>query len=147
MPIRPVLVWPALMAGLLGMTAAQAEFPGVLEFMADTAKQPAPEEAGRSTRDSVVWGDDPAAKPAVDEASLEYKGERYGLVGPIVASSGDGRKDVIAVFDPAGVLVGTLSRKEADQHPDKLKNLVRIAAERGRVEATQAIRRIEADQR
>ena len=71
---------------------------------------------------------------AVPETDLEWPGEKMGLIGPIVAVGGLGAKRYVLVYDPSGVLVGGMTRKEVEKHHERLEQLVKLAHERGEVQ-------------
>ena len=54
------------------------------------------------------------------DTDIERPGEQLGLIGPIIAHGGQGSKAYIAVYDPAGVLVGAITKKEAKADPKRL---------------------------
>ncbi len=64
------------------------------------------------------------------DTDIEWPGERLGLIGPIIAHGGQGKKAYIAVYDPAGVLVGAITKKDAKENPERLEALIRIAQKR-----------------
>jgi len=87
----------------------------------------------RTPRDSVDWSQvDPAvAPPREQETDREWRGEALGLSGPIIATGGEGKKEYILVFDPAGILVGGILNREAEAHPERLEALIKKAFRRG----------------
>jgi hypothetical protein len=95
----------------------------------------------KTNQDTVDWrtvvGE---GKPLrTKETDLEWLGEKMGLIGPIVAVGGSGSKRYVLVYDPAGVLVGGLTRKEVKKNPERLEKLVRRAHERGEVQNLHAL--------
>lgn len=98
-----------------------------------------PEKAAfdhKSSRDSVDWQTlSPDGKtPEVGETDLEWPGERLGLIGPIIASGGSGSRQFIAVYDPAGILVGILTRKAYKKDPSQLADLLARAHLRSKIQ-------------
>jgi len=90
----------------------------------------------KTSRDSVDWAslNQAGRIPEVQETDLEWPGERMGLIGPIVAY---GRKDserFIIVFDPAGIPVGSISRKAYQKEPAKLAELLAKAQLRSEIQ-------------
>ncbi len=88
--------------------------------------------ANRAPLDTVLWsGSEKDARPITPkDTAIEGPGERLGLLGPIIAYGGKGKKAYIAVYDPAGVLVGAITKKEAKADPERLKTILRIAQKR-----------------
>jgi hypothetical protein len=95
----------------------------------------------RAPVDTVQWisRDDGVIKPPLGETQLEGPGEQLGLIGPIIASGGSGDKEFITIYDAAGVLVATISKKEARKNPDKFVALVRLAQLRSEMQNTHAL--------
>ena len=95
----------------------------------------------KAPQDTVDWrtvvGEDKTLR--IKETDLEWLGEKMGLIGPIVAVGGSGSKRYVLVYDPAGVLVGGLTRKEVKKNPQRLEKLVRLAHERGEVQNLHAL--------
>lgn len=96
-----------------------------------------------SEADSIVWeGDQVSDIKPLGSGVLEHKGERYGLIGPIVATGTADGNEVIAVYDSAGIFIGAISRDDAENDPEKLKALVGLAMERGVIQNQAALRQI-----
>ena len=90
----------------------------------------------KAAHDSVDWRSlrHDGRPLVVPETDLEWPGEKMGLIGPIVATGGLGAKRYVLVYDPAGVLVGGMTGKEVEKHPERLEQLVRLAHERGEIQ-------------
>ena len=88
--------------------------------------------ANRAYQDTILWlnADKDAQPKTPEDSAIEGPGERLGLLGPIIAYGGEGKKAYIAVYDPAGVLVGAISKKEAREDPKRLETILRIARKR-----------------
>ena len=73
----------------------------------------------RAPVDTVQWisRDQGVVTPPMDETHIEGPGEQLGLIGPIIATGGKGDKEFIAIYDAAGVLVATISKKRSAQKP------------------------------
>ncbi len=86
--------------------------------------------------DTVAWqtASFGLPEPAVKETDREWPGDEMGLIGPIIAMGGKGANTYLLVFDPAGVLVGGITQKEARQNPQALEALIRKAHDRGEVQ-------------
>ena len=85
---------------------------------------------------TVVGEDNHLIVPATD---LEWPGEKMGLIGPIVATGGVGSERYVLVYDPAGVLVGGMTREDVQKHPERLEKFVRLAHERGEIQNLHAL--------
>ncbi|MGD2186769.1 MAG: hypothetical protein PVI71_11610 [Desulfobacterales bacterium] len=83
-------------------------------------------------RDTIFWVNANESTPQTtpEDTAIEWPGERLGLLGPIIAFGGKGSKAYIAVYDPAGVLVGAISKNEAKENPRRLGEIVRVAQKR-----------------
>ena len=108
-------------------SAGQARAPGVFDH--------------KAAHDSVDWKAllDDGNPPVVPETDLEWPGEGMGLVGPIVATGGVGSKRYVLVYDPAGVLVGAMTRKEVQKHPERFEQILQLAHKRGEVQNLHAL--------
>ena len=86
----------------------------------------------RASRDTVFWTNtnEGTSQATPKDTAIEWPGERWGLLGPIIAYSGQGKKTTIAVYDPAGVLVGAITKKAADEDPRRLAAIIRLAQKR-----------------
>ena len=95
----------------------------------------------RAPVDTVQWisQDQGVIKPPLGETHIEGPGEQLGLIGPIIATGGKGDKEFIAIYDAAGVLVATISKKEAKKSPDKFVALVRLAQLRSEMQNSHAL--------
>ena len=95
----------------------------------------------RAPKDTVVWISlkDGITSPPFAAKDIEGPGEELGLIGPIIARGGQGRNAYIAVYDPAGILVGMVSNKEAENHPQRLIALVQVAQRRAEIQNQQAL--------
>ena len=91
---------------------------------------------GYPAGDSIDWSTVPEEyRPApASPDSRELPGERLGLTGPIIADGGSGRNAYIAVYDPAGVLVGGILKKEAEENPEALRLLFEEAFNRSQIQ-------------
>ncbi len=90
----------------------------------------------RANRDTVAWV---SAEKGMwwmtpDDTDIEWHGEQLGLIGPIIAHGGSGRDAYIAVYDPAGVLVGAVTKKEAKENPERLKAIIQTAQKRAAIQ-------------
>jgi hypothetical protein len=90
----------------------------------------------RASRDTISWVSVEKGMwwMIPKDTDIEWPGERLGLVGPIIAHGGQGKKAYIAVYDPAGVLVGAITKKEAKENPKRLQEIIRIAQMRAIVQ-------------
>ncbi len=90
----------------------------------------------KTPRDSVDWSslNQAGQTPETKETDLEWPGERLGLIGPIVATGGTGSNQFIIVFDPAGIPVGTLTRKTYKKDPMQLAKLLAKAQVRSEIQ-------------
>ncbi len=95
----------------------------------------------KAAQDTVSWQTlrDDGTPLVLPETDLEWPGEQMGIVGPIVAVGGTGSKRYVQVFDPAGVLVGIMTRKEVQKHPERLEQLLQLAHKRGEVQNLNAL--------
>ena len=95
----------------------------------------------RAPQDTVEWisSKDGIVAPPLGETDIEGPGEELGLIGPIIAKGGKGKNEYIAVYDPAGVLVGIVSKKDAKKHPEHLIALVHVAQRRAEIQNKQAL--------
>ena len=95
----------------------------------------------RPAQDTVKWisSKDGVVAPPLAAIDIEGPGEELGLIGPIIAKGGKGRKAYIAVYDPAGVLVGIVSKNDAQKHPQRLIALVQLAQRRAEIQNVQAL--------
>lgn len=86
----------------------------------------------RASRDTIFWidSDKEASKITPKDSAIEWPGERLGLLGPIIAYGGQGKKAYIAVYDPAGGLVGAIFKNEAKKDPERLDAIIRTARKR-----------------
>ena len=95
----------------------------------------------KASNDTIDWrtvlGED--NPPEVTETDLEWPGEKMGLIGPIVVTGGTGSNRYVLVYDPAGVLVGGMTRREAQENPQRLEEIVRLAHERGEIQNLHAL--------
>ncbi|QJB56566.1 hypothetical protein [Pseudodesulfovibrio sp. zrk46] len=89
-----------------------------------------------SVEDTIAWKDIPKdLRPANPyEGARELPGERLGLIGPIIAKGGAGKKPYIVVFDAAGTLVGGMLMKEVKKRPDQFRYLLQRALERSQAQ-------------
>lgn len=136
---RIMFFLPAVSIGMGGISNALAQSLGDFEEIermesgtsisggADTVNQSTLEQVAR---DSVVWGTDDINNTGTRFPAryLEHVGERYGLGGPIIANGGSGSNAWVVVYDVSGVLVGKMSRSEAEADPKKLLELIQVAA-------------------
>ena len=88
----------------------------------------------RSHQDTVNWLSSEGVKPDLQETDREWPAERLGITGPIVFSGGTGVNSYLLVYDPAGILVGKIDKKEAAKNPDKLNKLMDLAYRRARIQ-------------
>lgn len=90
----------------------------------------------RASRDTVSWISVEKGQwwMVPRDTDIEWPGEQLGLIGPIIAHGGEGKKAYIAVYDPAGVLVGAITKKEAKENPKRLQKIIRIAQMRAIVQ-------------
>ena len=95
----------------------------------------------RAAKDTVEWisSNGGVTSPPLAATDMEGPGEELGLIGPIIAKGGKGKNAYIAVYDPAGVLVGIVSKKDAQKHPERLIALVQVAQKRAAVQNEQAL--------
>jgi hypothetical protein len=95
----------------------------------------------RANRDTVNWISSEKGMwwMAPQETDIEWPGEQLGLIGPIIARGGSGKDAYIAVYDPAGVLVGAVTRKEARQSPERLQAIIRTAKKRAAIQNQAAL--------
>ena len=73
------------------------------------------------------------------DTDIEQPGQQLGLIGPIITHGGQGKKAYIAVYDPAGVLVGAITKKEAKADPKRLEAIIRIAQKRAIIQNQYAL--------
>ncbi len=91
-----------------------------------------PQTIGYPDGDTIDWKtvpEDFRPLPYTD-GTRQLPGERLGLVGPIIAEGGKGSDAYIAIFDSAGVLVGGILKKEANEDPEKLRLILEQALKR-----------------
>lgn len=90
----------------------------------------------RAPRDTVLWvsPEKGIGRMNLPETVIEGPGERLGLIGPIIARGGQGKKAYIAVYDPAGVLVGAITQKEVKANPERLKAIILVASKRASIQ-------------
>ena len=90
----------------------------------------------RANRDTVSWisTDKGMWWMTPNDTDIEWPGEQLGLIGPIIAHGGSGKDAYIAVYDPAGVLVGAVTKKEAKKNPESLKAIIRTAQKRAAIQ-------------
>ena len=90
----------------------------------------------RANRDTVSWisTDKGMWWMTPNDTDIEWPGEQLGLIGPIIAHGGSGKDAYIAVYDPAGVLVGAITKKEAKKNPESLKAIIRTAQKRAAIQ-------------
>ena len=122
---------------LAGCQAQKAAQTGSANMGADTSQPPkVPPLPGYPDGDSIDWRTVPEDyRPApAEENARELPGERLGLTGPIIAEGGSGRNAYIVVYDPAGVLVGGILKKEAEENPEALRLLVEEAIYRSDIQ-------------
>ncbi len=95
----------------------------------------------RANRDTVTWVSSPKGVWWIPprETDIEWPGEQLGLIGPIIARGGSGKDAYIAVYDPAGVLVGAITKKEAEQNPERLEAIIRTAKKRAAIQNQAAL--------
>ena len=86
----------------------------------------------RAPQDTIFWmsSGEEASKITPKDTVIEWPGERLGLIGPIIAYGGKGKKTYIAVYDPAGVLVGVITENGAKENPKRLEAIIRLAQKR-----------------
>jgi hypothetical protein len=91
--------------------------------------------------DTVDWlsAGLPGRAPAARHTDPEPAGQRLGLIGPIIATGGLGSQRYIAVYDPAGVLVGTLTYKQFRKEPARLEAIIAKAHQRGEIQNYHAL--------
>ncbi len=147
------ITWFAVLVAGLTLTACQTEkktsskaleprpAPQVLSTIPSTVTQPPsaegseypqPEMIGYPDGDTIDWRTVPEDfRPTpYREGTRLLPGERLGLIGPIIAEGGKGKNAYIAVYDSAGVLIGGLLKKEANEDPEKLRKLIELALKR-----------------
>jgi len=73
------------------------------------------------------------------DTDIERPGEQLGLIGPIITQGGEGKKAYIAVYDPAGVLLGAITKKDAKEDPKRLGAIIRIAQKRANIQNQYAL--------
>ena len=91
----------------------------------------------RANRDTVNWTSSEKGvwwKVVPEDTDIEWPGEQLGLIGPIIAHGGSGKDAYIAVYDPAGVLVGAIRKKEAKENPGRLKAIIATAQKRAAIQ-------------
>ncbi len=90
----------------------------------------------RANRDTVNWTSSQKGMwwMVPENTDIEWPGEQLGLIGPIIAHGGSGKNAYIAVYDPAGVLVGAVTKKEAKDNPERLKAIIRTAQKRAAIQ-------------
>ena len=90
----------------------------------------------RANRDTVNWVSSEKGMwwMTPEDTDIEWPGEQLGLIGPIIAHGGSGKNAYIAVYDPAGVLVGAVTKKEAKENPERLKAIIRAAHKRAAIQ-------------
>ena len=90
----------------------------------------------RANRDTISWISAEKGRwwMAPSDTEIEWPGEQLGLIGPIIAHGGSGRDAYIAVYDPAGVLVGAVTKKEAKENPEHLKAIIQTAQKRAAIQ-------------
>jgi hypothetical protein len=95
----------------------------------------------RANRDTVTWvsADKGMWWMIPADTDIEWPGERLGLIGPIIAHGGSGKDAYIAVYDPAGVLVGAVAKKEANENPERLQAIIRAAHKRAAIQNQSAL--------
>jgi hypothetical protein len=86
----------------------------------------------RASRDTISWISVEKGRwwMIPRDTDIEWPGEQLGLIGPIIAHGGQGKEAYIAVYDPAGVLVGAITKKDAKKNPERLEAIIRIAQKR-----------------
>jgi len=92
--------------------------------------------AHSASRDTISWVSVEKGQWGMipRDTDVEGPGEQLGLIGPIIAHGGEGKKAYIAVYDPAGVLVGAITKKEAKADPKRLEAIIQIAQKRAVVQ-------------
>lgn len=122
---------------LAGCQAQKTTQSGSAKIGAEVDDRPeVPAIPGFPQGDSVDWSTVPQEyrpAPAEDDAR-ELPGERLGLTGPIIAEGGSGRSTYLVVYDPAGVLVGGILKKEAEENPKAFRLLLEEALKRSEVQ-------------
>ena len=90
----------------------------------------------RANRDTVNWVSSEKGMwwMTPNDTDIEWPGEQLGLIGPIIARGGSGKDAYIAVYDPAGVLVGAVTKKEAKEDPGRLKEIIAAAQKRAAIQ-------------
>ena len=90
----------------------------------------------RANRDTVNWVSSEKGVwwMSPQDTDIEWPGEQLGLIGPIIAHGGSGKEAYIAVYDPAGVLVGAVTKKEAKKNPESLKAIISTAQKRAAIQ-------------
>jgi len=90
----------------------------------------------RANRDTVNWNSSEKGMwwMTPNDTDIEWPGEQLGLIGPIIAQGGTGKEAYIAVYDPAGVLVGAVTKKEAKKNPESLEAIIRTAQKRAAIQ-------------
>jgi len=94
-----------------------------------------------ASRDTISWGSVEKGQWRMipRDTDIERPGEQMGLIGPIIAHGGEGKKAYIAVYDPAGVLVGAITKKEAKADPKRLEAIIQIAQKRAIIQNQYAL--------
>lgn len=95
----------------------------------------------RAPRDTISWGSVEKGQWRMipRNTDIEQPGEQLGLMGPIIAHGGEGKKAYIAVYDPAGILVGAITKKEAKADPKRLEAIIQIAQKRAIIQNQYAL--------
>ena len=95
----------------------------------------------RANRDTVNWNSSEKGMwwMTPNDTDIEWPGEQLGLIGPIIAHGGSGKDAYIAVYDPAGVLVGAVKKNEAKKDPERLKAIIRTAKKRAAIQNQAAL--------
>jgi len=90
----------------------------------------------RANRDTVNWVSSEKGMwwMTPNDTDIEWPGEQLGLIGPIIAQGGTGKDAYIAVYDPAGVLVGAVTKKEAKKNPESLEAIIGAAQKRAAIQ-------------
>ena len=90
----------------------------------------------RANRDTVAWvsADKGMWWMTPADTDIELPGEQLGLIGPIIAHGGSGKDAYIAVYDPAGIMVGAVTKKEAKENPERLQAIIRAAHKRAAIQ-------------
>ena len=91
-----------------------------------------PHPPGYPAGDSIDWRTVPEEyRPLpAQQDDRELPGKRLGLIGPILAEGGSGSKAYLAVYDSAGVLVGVITKREANKDPEALRLLLEESLKR-----------------